>query len=261
MTKGREAEKMRCHPCASSKLQTLRIAFLLTLILSVVSNGFGAGRSQMQKTVDTIEAQRAPNNLSVEDLNNPVWKKARPVRVTQYWSGEAAPASRRMEARVVWTDEALFVRFVYPQKEPLVVSATPQLDKKTLGLWDRDVCELFIAPNPNEVERYFEFEAAPTGEWVDLGIHWKPEGRETDWDYHSGMTVSTHVKKDTHTIIMRVPWSALGRTPKKDERWRINLFRCVGKDPQRGYLAWQPTHTPQPAFHVPQVFGWIEFKR
>ena len=235
-------------------------AFLLTLILSVVSTGFGADTSQMQKTPELIEAQRAPNTLSVKDLNNPVWKRARPIRVTQYWSGETAPASRQMEARLVWTDEALFVRFVYPQKEPMVVSATPQLDQKTLKLWDRDVCELFIAPNPNEVERYFEFEAAPTGEWVDLGIHWKPEGRETDWDYHSGMTVATHAEKEMHTIIMRVPWSALGRTPKKGERWRINLFRCVGKDPQRGYLAWQPTHTPQPAFHVPQVFGWIEFK-
>jgi len=43
------------------------------------------------------------------------------------------------------------------------------------------------------------------------------------------------------------------------ERWRVNLFRCVGKDPDRGYLAWQSTRTPKPNFHVPQVFGWLVF--
>ena len=34
---------------------------------------------------------------------------------------------------------------------------------------------------------YYEFEAAPNGEWVDLGIVMKPTGRDTEWDYSSGM--------------------------------------------------------------------------
>jgi hypothetical protein len=25
------------------------------------------------------------------------------------------------------------------------------------------------------------------------------------------------------------------------------------------YLAWQPTYTAAPSFHVPEVFGWLEF--
>jgi hypothetical protein len=42
-----------------------------------------------------------------------------------------------------------------------VVSDKPQTEKKTMGLWDRDVCEIFIAPDEHAIERYFEFEAAP----------------------------------------------------------------------------------------------------
>ena len=54
------------------------------------------------------------------------------------------------------------------QYDPLVMSDDPNLASKTLGLWDRDVVEIFIAPDVNEPRRYYEFEAAPNGEWVDL---------------------------------------------------------------------------------------------
>ena len=47
--------------------------------------------------------------------------------------------------------------------------------------------------------------------------------------------------------------------PQQGDRWRVNLFRCVGKDPDRGYLAWQPTKMPKPGFHLPEVFGWLIF--
>jgi hypothetical protein len=73
------------------------------------------------------------------------------------------------------------------------------------------------------------------------------------------MATAAAIEKDRVTIAMRIPWSRAIPQPQKGERWRVNLFRCVGKDPDRGYVAWQPTMTPQPSFHVPQVFGWLVF--
>jgi alpha-galactosidase len=121
------------------------------------------------------------------------------------------------------------------------------------------VCEIFIAPDVTAPEHYFEFEAAPTGEWVDLAIQWKPEARETDLAYHSSMTTAARIGSDLVTIAMRIPWQALGRVPQAGERWRGNLFRCVGADPTRGYLAWRPTLTEEPNFHVPAAFGEMVF--
>jgi hypothetical protein len=165
-----------------------------------------------------------------------------------------------VEARLLWTDTALYVRFVAQQGEPLIVNEKPRLDVKTLGLWDRDVCELFVAPNADEPERYFEFEVAPTGEWLDARIHQLPDRRESDFDYHSGASFASRIAKDSITLSMRVPWSALDvAPPRKGAQWRANLYRCVGKGPTRGYLAWQPTLTPQPSFHVPAKFGWLHF--
>ncbi|OLE56011.1 MAG: hypothetical protein AUG51_00345 [Acidobacteria bacterium 13_1_20CM_3_53_8] len=207
-----------------------------------------------------IEAHRSRPEIRADDFDNREWKHARPTRINRYWSGEEAPESRHAEARLIWSDAALSVRFECNQREPLVVSATPQAVKKTIGLWDRDVCEIFVAPYASEPEKYLEFEAAPTGEWIDLAIHWRAEGRETDWNFHSGMEASARVSHNHVTIAMRIPWEAFGHKPQAGERWRANLFRCVGRDPTRGYLAWRPTHTPQPSFHVPQAFGWMDFK-
>ena len=209
---------------------------------------------------NVVEARRIDCEMAASDMDNPLWTAARPVLITKYWSGEAAPAERHAEARLLWSDEALYVRFDCPQTEALIVSDEPQRERKTTGLWDRDVCEIFLAPDAREPERYFEFEAAPTGEWLDLAIKWKANGRVTDWEFNSGMTAAACILKDSITISMRIPWKSLGRTPQAGTRWRANLFRCVGAGATRGYLAWQPTHTKEPSFHVPQVFGEIIFK-
>jgi hypothetical protein len=207
----------------------------------------------------TITARYVRPELAVADLTSPEWNRSPAVPINRYWSGEPAPSSRHAEARLLWSDKALHVRYDCVQAEPLIISATPQTEAKTMQLWDRDVCEIFIAPDPSVVERYFELEAAPTGEWMDVAIDWKPEQRESDWSFNSQMTTAAEVHHDRVTIAMRIPWGDAIPQPQKGDRWRVNLFRCVGQDPDRGYVAWQPTMTPQPSFHVPQVFGWLVF--
>jgi alpha-galactosidase len=204
-----------------------------------------------------ISARRTREEISVSDFFHAEWERAQPVQLVRYWSGEAAPPERHAEARLIWSSTALCVRFVCRQSEPLVISDAPQTAEKTMKLWERDVCEIFVAPEPSETEHYFEFEAAPTGEWIDLKIRCRPEARDADWHYISGMTAAGSIEEGRVIIMMRVPWEAFGQRPEK--LWRVNLFRCVGAGASRGYLAWQPTRTPQPNFHVPQAFGWLRF--
>ena len=192
-------------------------------------------------------------------LDHAAWSVARPVQLMHYWSGEPAPPERHATVRAIWSRAALCIRFDCAQHEPIVLSSKPQTEQKTTDLFERDVCEIFIAPNPNEPERYFEFEAAPTGEWLDLAIHQMPDKRETDWEYSSGMTVATRVDDERVTICMRIPFEAFGGAPQLGTRWRANLFRCIGEGDARGYFAWQPTRTDLPNFHVPNAFGWLSF--
>lgn len=207
-----------------------------------------------------IVAQYVNHPLDAADFVAEAWQRCRPITIEHYWSGEPAPPSRQAEARICWSDEALHVRFVAAQHEPLIVSDNPRTDQKTLGLWDRDVCEIFVAPDAANPSRYFEFEAAPTGEWIDLGIYVTPEGRETDWEFASGFKTAAKLEGDRLLIGMRIPWSEAIPKPSAGDVWRVNLFRCVGPEAPERYLAWQPTGTPEPNYHVPEVFGSLRFE-
>jgi alpha-galactosidase len=198
--------------------------------------------------------------VSVDEFESEVWQRCEPVTIAHLWSGAPAPVERHAEVRICWSEEALHVRFVCNQHEPLVVSAEPKTDRKTLGLWERDVCEIFVAPNPATPERYFEFEGAPTGEWVDLGILVTTEGRETDWEFRSRFHAAAKIESTLVTVAMVIPWSASIPKPTHGDLWLVNLFRCVGPEAPDRYLAWRPTHTPEPAFHVPEAFGELRFK-
>lgn len=231
----------------------------LVFVVLVVFAAALAASAQQVKVTSALSITHTDRDFPVADLKNEAWDRAEKVDVRAYWSGEMAPAGRHFAARLLWTDKALYVRFDAAQTEPLVVSDRPELGKKTLGLWDRDVCEIFIAPDDKKPNNYFEFEIAPTGEWVDLGIEVRPDRRVTDWNYLSGMTSAARIEKETVTMAIRLEWRSLGKTPAAGDRWRGNLFRCVGRDPDRGYLAWQPTMTKEPAFHVPDKFGEFVF--
>jgi hypothetical protein len=206
-----------------------------------------------------LEIAYINKDFPVSDLENSLWESAEKILTDRYWSGEVAPVGRHFWTQLLWSDEHFHIRFEANQTEPLVVSDKPNLTSKTLGLWDRDVCEIFVAPDPKEYRKYFEFEVAPTGEWIDLGIHQMPDKRETDWDYKSGMESAARMEKDRVVMVIKVPFSSLGGAPKPGDRWMGNILRCAGGGETRGYLTWSPTKTPQPNFHKPEMFGEFQF--
>lgn len=211
------------------------------------------------KMIDKIKIAHVKNDFSINELDSKSWKKAQEVLIGKYWSGENAPKSRHFKAKILWSKTALYVRFEANQAEPLIVSDAPNLKSKTKGLWDRDVCEIFLAPDKNEPRKYFEFEIAPNGEWIDLGIYQKPNERITDWDYNSGMQSAAKIEKDKVVMTIKIEWKAFGKQPKAGDIWLGNIFRCVGAGETRGYLAWSPTLTKEASFHVPEKFGEFEF--
>jgi hypothetical protein len=217
--------------------------------------------SQTMNLKDRIRAHFLDADFPIADLENRGWTGADAIFVRRSWSGSDASESDAFTARLLWSESALYVRFDANQNGPCIVSGKPDLATKTLGLWERDVCELFIAPDPRQPRRYFEFEVAPSGEWIDLTIDLTASERKTDWDYRSGMESAARIGEGTVLMGMKIPWTAFGKVPAIGEVWRGNLFRCVGEEPDRRYLAWQPTMTAEPQFHVPEKFGEFVFER
>lgn len=200
-------------------------------------------------------------DFPIGEPDRPEWRTAVSAIINSYWSGTDAPATRHTVVRALWSDTSIYVRFDSSQAEPLVVSDAPELAAKTLGLWDRDVCEIFIAPDKYEPRKYYEFEASPRGEWVDLIVDLTSGMRRIDVEYASGMTAAASVGEDKVITAMNIPFAAFRKRPEPGDAWLGNLFRCVGQDPDRGYLAYNPTGTAMPNFHVPEKFVRFEFRK
>ena len=141
-----------------------------------------AGFSQKMSGKLQFSVKYIASDFAVSDLDNSGWASAKHTLLSRYWDGSDAPLGRRATAEILWSDTTLYIRFVANQNEPLVVAEKPDVSKKAMNLWDRDVVEIFVAPDKNEPRRYFEFEAAPTGEWLDVALDSTGGKRVSDWE-------------------------------------------------------------------------------
>jgi len=183
------------------------------------------------------------------------WQQAKPVTFCRDWLGKNPDPDRETEVRVLWTPQTLFLRFDCRYRE-LHVFGDSDPNGRRDQLWERDVAEVFLQPDPSRPTEYKEFEVSPNGLWIDLDIS---PGQKPD--LKSGMQRSVVLDEKAHswTAELAIPIKAL--TPKFDPEaiWRVNFYRVEGKVEPRGYYAWQPTGTPQPNFHVPSAFGLMRF--
>lgn len=207
-------------------------------------------------TNDTIVAARAPEVLRFDAAQPPHgWEDAPPVRFSADWQSKNPDPDLETEVRVLWSPDILYLRFVCRYRELFVFHDAEQNWRRD-HLWDRDVAEAFLQPSQQTGKNYKEFEVAPNGMWIDLDI--SPNGLA---DLQSGVQRSVHINEDAKiwTAVLAIPMQSL--TPHFDPAvpWRANFYRVEGKVEPRKYMAWQPTHTLQPNFHVPEKFGNMRF--
>jgi alpha-galactosidase len=205
---------------------------------------------------DTVIACRIACEIPL-DAGHPAteWQAATAIRFCQDWQGRNPAPARQTEVRVLWTPATLYLRFECCYRELFVFEDSEPSGRRD-QLWDRDVAEAFLQPDPARPRYYKEFEASPNGMWIDLDIF--PEGRR---DLGSGLLHSAWLDHEEHlwAAELAIPMRAL--TPQFDPTadWRANFYRVEGPREPRFYSAWQATNTPQPNFHVPAAFGKLRF--
>jgi len=229
-------------------------------------------RFNMPEPIQSEIVARRVSHEIVADAANPAieWQAARPIRFSADWQGNNPDPALETEVRVLWSRATLYLRFVCHHRELFVFQDSDPNGRRD-HLWDRDVVEAFlqpelVAPNTAPVRAadegvrpyafYKEFEIAPNGMWIDLAI--SPSGLA---DLKSGLTRSVHVDEQARVWGAEMAIAMWAITPdlNPNAAWRGNFYRVEGKSEPRQYMAWQPTHTPQPNFHVPKAFGTLRF--
>lgn len=207
-----------------------------------------------------VTAYLQPASLPLgSSLADGAWRAAPALALDHTWRGDPAPPALGTTARVLWTPSHLWFGFECRFTE-LDVDAAFDVSVERHALWNRDVCEAFVrSPSEPRADSYKEFEVAPTGQWCDLAIH-RPR-TDVDIGWQSGMETAAVVDAEAKVwrAVMRIPFAAFGTTPQPGDVWRVNLFRISRVGGARHYLAYAPTGTATPDFHVPDRFVPLVF--
>jgi len=202
------------------------------------------------------------------DEKHPSWTRPEKIVISRYWNGKAAlkekgPAWQNMtEVKSVWTANRLYFHFCCWFTE-LNVNPDWGATSSVPGLWEKDVVEVFL--RPESCDDYFELEVSPLGQWLDVHIR-KPRV-DVDYRWDSGLRVHASIDKagGVWIAVLEVPFAPMmgcfgdRKRPQIGDAWRLNLYRMAGEEPEREYLAWCPTFTAVPDFHVPSAFGNMIF--
>jgi hypothetical protein len=194
-------------------------------------------------------------------LNDAVWQKTRPTRVEYGSLKYDARPEVTTTVRVLYSDRFLYFGWEAPFTK-LTVFDTPFAERERLGtngtphsaLWDRDVVEVFVGSDLTNINRYAEYEVAPTNERLDVLLN-LPQSN-FGWDGRGQSGVKVDKQRKVFTVELRMPLELLSATkPQPGTRWRVNLYRCDKAN--NAYLAWSPTL--KGSFHTPEKFGVLEF--
>jgi alpha-galactosidase len=239
---------------AKFRMQNLIVAAVCFFSQIVMSQE----KSYAHPGTDAITAARISHEITL-DARHPAteWQAAEVVSFSQDWQGKNADPERETHVRVLWTPRTMYLRFECRYRE-LFLFEDSEANGRRDQLWDRDVAEVFLQPDPSRLRYYREFEVSPNGMWVDLDIF--PEGRR---DLGSGLQRSVWLDREQHvwSAELAIPMQALTASFDPRVEWGVNFFRVEGAREPRFYSAWRATNTPQPNFHVPQAFGRLGFGR
>ena len=179
---------------------------------------------------------------------------ATPVTFDTDWSGASTGVVTTV--RAAWAKDALSMRFQLAGAG-LNVDDTKPFETEREKLYEEDCVELFFTPDAAEPGHYYEVELGPKGHFFDLEVH---RGTKLDvkkaiaWSSQPKITTKSDPDKHTAEIeaVFRAP--EITKALKAGASLPFALYRMEGKSPRK-YLAWSPTRTAKPDFHVPSAFG------
>jgi len=229
----------------------------------------GSANAQASNPQTYISDLRFVSKLTVKDfvpdgnLDKQAWRNATWVKVDHDAFKPISFPQSATEIASLWRPAYVYFAFRCPYTTlNLFEGKDPSKDFWTL--WEREVVEVFLNPQPDRMRHYYEFEVAPNNLWIDLEINLdKTPFNDPQWN--SGFEHATRIDTQNHvwTCEMRIPVASLSATKplEADGEWRVNFFRTDGPSDgtERRLLSWSPVQSDTHSFHSPWSFGVIRF--
>ena len=246
----------------------LLIASLLVLACSYFLGGKGGAQPMPENsqyirnltmTSKFLAADFAPDG----NLSKKVWKDAVRITLDRDRFGQTRFPDSEVQVASLWTPG--YVYFAYRCRyRSLNIYAGEDPAKERWELWNRDVVEAFINPQPERFGHYYEFEIAPNNQWIDLEIDLtKTPMNGAAWDSHFEHVTKVDAEHKVWVVEMRIPVKSMNANAiQPGDEWRLNLYRCdgPGDDSQRRFMSWSALPAGHNgSYHQPASFGIIKF--
>jgi hypothetical protein len=186
-----------------------------------------------------------------------------------HYMGEKPDHIPGVHAKLAYDDEAIYAIF---RVEDRYVCAKAQSYQDRVC---EDSCvEFFFTPGADISEGYFNLEVNCGGTVLFHHQRWRDvdEVPISDDDFYHVWLEHTMPKivdpEITEPVVWvveyRLPFTVLMRYAQIDQPgpgviWRANLFKCADLCSHPHWLTWSPIDFPEPEFHMPSQFGYLEF--
>jgi hypothetical protein len=221
----------------------------------------GVGSAQ---DVATYNVPRAAGPIVIDgQAGDAAWQTAPVITLLFPWESQTGP-KQKTEARMLWDDDNLYV--FYDCVDEDIVALFANRDDPT---YRDDAVEIFINPRPEQETTYFGLELNARAVLYDyVAVPPYAFFKRFQMD---GVQLAVHVKgtrnvrgnKDTGwTLELAIPFDNFDRLAKKPvagDRWRAQLNRWDGVQPDRRLSMWVDPQIDRTSPHVPSRFGWIVF--
>ncbi|MFW6171241.1 MAG: carbohydrate-binding family 9-like protein [Planctomycetota bacterium] len=210
---------------------------------------------------------RASTTITIDGrLDEAAWKAAKSVGDFKFPWWENGKKEQTV-AKLLWDDTHLYV--CYRCEDAHIWAEHTERDS---AVWLDDCVEIFVAPNPDQPDNYFNIEMNVRGVFLDQHHPEGPEKEITEEWNASGIKIATCIdgtlnddrdRDHSWTLEAAIPFknfSSVARNtpPKPGDVWHLNLNRLGGKtNPQ--FSQWSASNTEEPQFHAPRDFGHVVF--
>ncbi len=222
---------------------------------------------QSEYTYTVRSSSAAPDINAIWDKK--FWKKTSAEKLDNYM-GERPEHFPETQVKLRYDKEKIYVIFLVNDRYVRAVA------KNINGKVFEDSCvEFFFTPGDDVKRGYFNLETNCKG--IFLFEYHKGDGKEhafVDLDDARQIEVSYSLRENaeveipgpvTWSVEYSIPFSVLSKyietdVPGPGVRWRANFYKCGDKTSHPHWLTWAPVDYPKPRFHLPEFFGWLEFK-
>lgn len=123
---------------------------------------------------------------------------------------------------------------------------------------DDSCVEFFFKPDPWDT-RYMNFEINPKGVMY-LGIGSGRDDNEKLYVDRTQFSIETIPNEGDWSTKIYIPYSFLSNYFKSISKvCKANFYKCGELTSKPHYASWSPISVPQPDFHTPDFFGFLEF--